>query len=713
MKPLYILNRYCTPSNLTLNWNWGVLGLVFLSLQIMTGLVLVMNYLPDATGAFMSVEHIMREIPSGYIFRYLHANGASFLFLVIYYHILRGLVFGSYLPPREKVWGVGIIIFLIMVLTAFAGYVLPWGQMSYWALTVISNLVTIIPGLGEALVVLFWGSPTIGTSTVTRLFLIHFLIPFVLLVLVLIHIVLLHNIKSSSPLTIQTNTDSVDFSPFYILKDALVVVIIGGIFSIFVTWIPNFLGHSDNYIIANPFVTPTHIVPEWYFLPYFAVLRSFDSKTLGVISLFLSILLPILLGFTTKYYYNKLIGTRYIFTYIIAIFIFVTSWYELLAIGSASAEEPYLAIGHTATWIYFFILGVVLDIIIVSLSKFKRYFVQLSKSVGTNTIFMDDSITEEIKGNNILKNNIIIPLGFGAIITKVFSLINAGSIDIFDVDIKWIIIFVIGGLFINLLLDKLHNKDSSPKAGTKTKSSVPAMGSGAGSKESSPESDDDDSKNKSLWEKVKNFCYNHRTEIAIGIVALISIIIYGQYKKPSTPPTPPTGDNPKPKTSDAATQTSEDNIKNPFIERDAYKRATYRTAIITLAIKSALTNITEEEFLVLSPKVVPIVATLIRYGADEPFVSKDIPLILDRIVSRVSWLRFYYATDLNPELDQELTRIDYAAKQCLNNFRKDSCTVYEIIGLAQVLSMHPPRLNAILDSLEMDLDLFQENNDDV
>ncbi len=279
---------YPTPRNLSYWWNFGSLAGIALVLQIVTGIVLAMHYTPHADMAFDSVEHIMRNVNYGWLLRYAHANGASLFFLVVYIHLFRGLYYGSYKAPREILWWLGVVLLLLMMANAFTGYVLPWGQMSYWAATVITNLFTAIPWVGEAITTWLWGGFVVGNPTLVRFYSLHYLIPFVMVGVVVVHLWALHVHHSNNPLGIDMKgpQDSLPFHPYYTAKDLVGL----GVFLLVMTWLvffaPNALGEPDNYIPANPLLTPAHIVPEWYFLPFYAILRAFPDKLLGVVAMF-------------------------------------------------------------------------------------------------------------------------------------------------------------------------------------------------------------------------------------------------------------------------------------------------------------------------------------------------------------------------------------------------------------------------------------------
>ena len=283
--------QYPSPKNLSYLWNFGSLAGIALVIQIVTGIVLAMHYVPHGDMAFDSVERIMRDVNYGWLIRYIHANGSSMFFAVVYIHIFRGLYYGSYKFPRELLWWLGLVIFILMMMTAFMGYVLPWGQMSYWAATVITNLFTAIPWAGEAITEWLWGGFVVGTPTLTRFYSLHYLIPFVIFAIVFVHIWALHVHKSNNPLGVEMKTpkDSIAFHPYYTVKDMFGLGVFLVVFGFWVFYFPNYLGHPDNYIPANPLQTPPHIVPEWYLLPFYAILRAIPSKLGGVIAMVASL----------------------------------------------------------------------------------------------------------------------------------------------------------------------------------------------------------------------------------------------------------------------------------------------------------------------------------------------------------------------------------------------------------------------------------------
>ena len=292
------LTDYPTPKNLNYWWTFGGILTFCLLTQIVTGLVLAMHYIAHADMAFDSVEHIMRDVNYGWLIRYIHANGASMFFLAVYIHIFRSLFYGSYKSPREVIWIIGIIIYLLMMAAAFMGYVLPWGQMSFWGATVITNLFSAIPLVGEGIVTWLWGGYSVDNPTLTRFYSLHYLLPFLIFGLVVLHIWALHVPGNNNPVGIdvkKNSNETMPFHPYMVMKDLFALLIFIVIFLWFVFFAPNVLGHPDNYIEANPLVTPPHIVPEWYLLPFYAILRAIPSKLGGVIFMFAAIFILMLL----------------------------------------------------------------------------------------------------------------------------------------------------------------------------------------------------------------------------------------------------------------------------------------------------------------------------------------------------------------------------------------------------------------------------------
>lgn len=341
---------YPSPINLSYLWSFGSTAGICLVVQIVTGIFLAMHYTPHVDLAFNSVEHIMRDVNNGWMLRYLHANGASMFFIVVYCHIFRGMYYGSYMYPRQHLWYSGILIFFLMMATGFMGYVLPWGQMSFWGATVITNLFSAIPFVGPAIVEWLWGGFSVDNATLNRFFSLHYLLPFVIAGLVLIHLALLHKDGSSNPLGINSSLDNIPFYPYFYVKDLFAFFIFLLFFSFFVFYYPNTLGHPDNYIPANPLVTPVHIVPEWYFLPFYAILRSIPDKLGGVLAMGGAIAawftLPILnTSEVRSTEFRPIFGFFYWF--LIADFLLL-GW-----IGQKPVEDPYILVGIVATIFYF------------------------------------------------------------------------------------------------------------------------------------------------------------------------------------------------------------------------------------------------------------------------------------------------------------------------------------------------------------------------
>jgi ubiquinol-cytochrome c reductase cytochrome b/c1 subunit len=353
---------YPTPRNLNYWWTFGGILTFMLGAQIVTGIVLVMHYTPHVDFAFDSVEKIMRDVNYGWLIRYLHSNGASMFFLAGYIHIARGLYYGSYKEPREVLWILGVILFLLMIATGFMGYVLPWGQMSFWAATVITNLFSAIPGVGEAVVTWLWGGYSVGNPTLTRFFSLHYLLPFVIVGVVVLHVWALHVAGQNNPTGIepQSSKDTVAFTPYATLKDSFLVVCFCILFAYFVFYIPNYLGHADNYIKANPAVTPTHIVPEWYYLPFYAILRAVPSKLGGVVLLVASI---VILAFAPWLDTSKVRSATYRPLYKQFFWIFILVCIGLGWLGSKPAEGGYVIAARVLTFWYFFHFLVILPLL--------------------------------------------------------------------------------------------------------------------------------------------------------------------------------------------------------------------------------------------------------------------------------------------------------------------------------------------------------------
>src|SRR3989338_9103168 len=296
------LKKHPYPKNLSYWWSFGSIAGISLLVQILSGLFLAMNYDPNTANAFNSVEHIMRDVRYGWLMRYIHAVGASMFFVAIYAHIARGLYYGSYKSPRELLWWLGVVIFLLAMATAFMGYVLPWGQMSFWGATVITNLFSAIPIIGKDIVVLLWGGYSVDNPTLNRFFALHFLLPFVIIAIVFLHLMALHTVGSNNPagVEIKTKKDIIPFHPYFTIKDMVGFCVFFLVFGYFLFFYPNSLGHPDNYIPANPMVTPAHIVPEWYFLPFYAILRAVPDKLGGVLMMFGAIMLLFFLPYLDR-----------------------------------------------------------------------------------------------------------------------------------------------------------------------------------------------------------------------------------------------------------------------------------------------------------------------------------------------------------------------------------------------------------------------------
>jgi ubiquinol-cytochrome c reductase cytochrome b/c1 subunit len=362
-------SRYPAPRNLSYWWNFGSLAGLALVLQILTGVVLAMTYIAHTDMAFDSVERIMRDINFGWLLRYAHANGASMFFIVVYIHVFRGLYYGSYKAPREILWMLGVVILLLMMATAFMGYVLPWGQMSFWGATVITNLFSAIPIFGETIVTWLWGGFSVDNPTLNRFYSLHYLLPFVIVGVVALHLVALHQHGSNNPLGIERKSakDSLPFHPYYTIKDLFGVGVYMIVLALLVFYWPNLLGHPDNYIPANPMQTPSHIVPEWYFLPFYAILRAitFDiwfipAKLIGVVLMFASILLLFFLPWLD---FSKVRSARFRPRYKLFFWVLLVDCVILGVVGANAPNTPvfaglpafqYVHLGQFATFWYFF-----------------------------------------------------------------------------------------------------------------------------------------------------------------------------------------------------------------------------------------------------------------------------------------------------------------------------------------------------------------------
>lgn len=352
---LKLVNSYLIdspqPSNLSYLWNFGSLLAFCLIIQIITGVTLAMHYNPSVLEAFNSVEHIMRDVNNGWLIRYLHSNTASAFFFVVYLHIGKGLYYGSYRAPRTLVWTIGVVIFILMIVTAFLGYVLPYGQMSLWGATVITNLMSAIPWIGQDIVEFLWGGFSVNNATLNRFFALHFVLPFVLAALALMHLIALHDSAGSgNPLGVSGNYDRLSFAPYFLFKDLITIFIFIIVLSVFVFFMPNVLGDSENYVVANPMQTPPAIVPEWYLLPFYAILRSIPNKLLGVIAMFSAIVILLAMPYTDL---SRSRGIQFRPLSKISFYIFIANFLILLVLGAKHVESPFIEFGQISTVIYF------------------------------------------------------------------------------------------------------------------------------------------------------------------------------------------------------------------------------------------------------------------------------------------------------------------------------------------------------------------------
>ena len=366
------LIEYPTPSNLSYWWGFGSLAGICLMLQILTGIFLAMHYTPHVDLAFMSVEHIMRDVEGGWFLRYMHANGASMFFIVVYLHMFRGLYYGSYASPRELVWIVGVIIFLLMILTAFIGYVLPWGQMSFWGATVITSLASAIPVVGDEITHWLWGGFSVDNATLNRFYSLHYLLPFIIACASIVHLAALHQYGSNNPLGSLGTVDKVPFYPYFYSKDLVGWVAFALFFSLFVYFYPNLLGHPDNYIPANPMSTPAHIVPEWYFLPVYAILRSIPNKLGGVAAIALVFISLLALPFLNT---SAIRSSSFRPIHKKLFWLLVADCVLLGWIGCQPVEAPYVTIGQLASVFFFFYFLICIPF----LGKFESKLIEYKK----------------------------------------------------------------------------------------------------------------------------------------------------------------------------------------------------------------------------------------------------------------------------------------------------------------------------------------------
>lgn len=354
------LIHYPTPINLTYAWSFGSSAGICLVVQMLSGIFLAMHYTPHIDLAFSSVEHIMRDVNYGWLIRYIHANGASMFFIVVYCHIFRGLYYGSYMHPRQLLWCSGVLIFILMMATAFLGYVLPWGQMSFWGATVITSLFTALPVVGQTIVDWLWGGFTVNNATLNRFFSIHFFLPFVIAGLTIIHLALLHKDGSNNPLGVDSGIDKISFYPYFFVKDLYAFFMFVFMFALFVYFFPNTLGHPDNYIPADPMHTPAHIVPEWYFLPFYAILRSIPDKVGGVVAMGSALLVLFTIPFTST---STIRSTHYRPIFKFCYWLLVSDFIVLTWVGQKPIKNTYVLIGQVATFYYFFFFIVLIPIV--------------------------------------------------------------------------------------------------------------------------------------------------------------------------------------------------------------------------------------------------------------------------------------------------------------------------------------------------------------
>ncbi len=373
------LIAYPTPRNLNYWWTFGGILSFMLGVQIITGIILAMHYTPNVDIAFRSVEAIMRDVNFGWLLRYLHANGAAMFFLAVYIHMFRGMYYGSYKEPREVLWILGVILYMLMMATGFMGYVLVWGQMSFWAATVITNLFSAIPVVGDAIVTWLWGGFAVGNPTLNRFYALHYLLPFVIAGVVVLHVWALHVAGQNNPAGIEpkSDKDTVPFTPYATVKDGFLIACFCLLYAWFVFYIPNFLGHPDNYIPANPAVTPAENVPEWYYLPFYAILRSIPNKLLGVIALFSSIGILVFLPWLDT---SKVRSARYRPLYRQFFWLFVIAGIGLGWLGTKPPEGIYVILARVLTFYYFAFFLIVLPLLGI-FEKTKPLPTSISESV--------------------------------------------------------------------------------------------------------------------------------------------------------------------------------------------------------------------------------------------------------------------------------------------------------------------------------------------
>lgn len=351
------------PRNLNYMYTFGGILMIMLVSQIITGIVLAMHYTSHADMAFASVEHIMRDVNYGWLLRYMHAVGASMFFIAVYLHIFRGLYYGSYKEPREVLWILGVVIFLLMMATAFMGYVLPWGQMSFWGATVITNLFSVFPVVGESLVQWLWGGFAVDNPTLNRFYSLHYLLPFMIFGVVILHVWALHVTGQTNPtgVEVKQKSDTIPFTPYATVKDLFAMVVFFALFAYFLFFLPNYLGHADNYIEANPLVTPAHIVPEWYFLPFYAILRAVPSALGGVLLMFGAIAVLFILPWLDTSKVRS--GSFRSIWFKVAFWVFAANAVILGWLGSRPADGIYVTLTQISTVYYFAYFLIILPLL--------------------------------------------------------------------------------------------------------------------------------------------------------------------------------------------------------------------------------------------------------------------------------------------------------------------------------------------------------------
>ena len=379
------LLSFPTPKNLNYFYTFGFILTMCLVTQIITGIVLAMHYVPNTSLAFDSIEHIMHDVNYGWLIRYTHSNGASMFFLAVFIHMFRGLYYGSYKEPREIIWILGVVIFLLMIITGFMGYVLPWGQMSFWGATVITNLVATIPVIGEPVLTLLLGGYSVDNPTLNRFFSLHYLLPFVIFGVVILHIWALHVTGNNNPtgIEVKDSKDTISFHPYYTVKDLFAYIVFLLMFCYFIFYNPNILGHPDNYIEADPMLTPAHIVPEWYLLPFYAILRAVPDKLMGVLLMFGSIVVLFFLPWLDT---MKVKSARYRPLYKIFFILFVISCLLLGYLGAKAPEGIYLFLSRVST-IYYFAFFLVIMPVLSRIEKPSPMPIGISNPALNNSVY--------------------------------------------------------------------------------------------------------------------------------------------------------------------------------------------------------------------------------------------------------------------------------------------------------------------------------------